>query len=162
MARTENKIQWFAFYPQEWMEYLAMDDEKVAARFKELIIRLGKNEAPEGTIEARMIAKSIEIRQIKREAVAARWNKAKAEQPPVNRPSPVPPAPPAPQANRPKRLKPPTLPEVYDFCQAYKLPDTFGREWLEWQESKGWNTLRTHWHAALTAFCKKKLKEEKQ
>ena len=158
MPKEGNKIQWFKFCPLEWMDILLLNNEDAGARFKEVILRLGKNEAPEDTIEGRMIEESREYSRIKREAVAARWNR-KA---PVNRPSPVPPSPPAPQANRPKKMKPPTLPEVYDFCQAYKLPDTFGREWLEWQESKGWNTLRVHWHAALTAFCKKKLKEEKQ
>lgn len=149
MARTDNKIQWFAFFPQEWIEYLTMDDAKVAARFKELIIRLGKNEAPEGTIEARMIAKSLEIRQIKREAVAARWNKAKAEN--------AMPAPPAPPQRPPVRKRPPSLAEVYDYCQEKNFPDTFGREWFDWQESRGWNTLKSHWHFALAAFCRKKL-----
>lgn len=156
MPKEGNKIQWFKFCPLEWMDVLLLDDEKAGARFKEVILRLGKNEAPEGTIEGRMIEESREYSRIKREAVAARWNRQAP--PPERRTPPVPPTPPAPPANRPKRLKPPTLPEVYDFCLQYNIPDTFGREWLEWQEQKGWNTLRVHWHAALTAFCKKKLK----
>lgn len=154
MPKEGNKIQWFKFCPLEWMDILLLDNEQAGARFKEVILRLGKNESPEGTIEARMIEESREYSRIKREAVAARWNRQATER----RIPPPPPAPPAQQANRPKPKRPPTLPEVYDFCQQYKLPDTFGREWLEWQEQKGWNTLRINWTAALTAFCKKKLK----
>ena len=157
MAKNGNKIQWFAFYPQDWMDVLVMDNEQAGARFKELVIRLGKNEAPEGTTEAEMIAKSNEISRIKREAVRARWNKANAEQPTAPPPPPPRPAPRPPQPAQ-RRFRPPTIEEVYDSCQEKKLPDTFGREWLEWQDAKGWNGLKLHWHFALAAFCQKKLK----
>lgn len=164
MQPKANKIQWFKFYPQDWIEVLAMDSRSAGKRFKDMITRLGKNEAPENTPEYSMIAEAEDYKQKRREAIAARWNAVRNEghvdREPNSNPPPrprIPPTPPAPQ-NRTRR--PPELGVVYDFCDERKYPSTYGREWYEWQEKKGWNTLKKPWQVALAAFCEKKLKTD--
>ena len=158
---STSKLQYFQFDPSDWCDILVMDDRTAGKRFKEMVLRLSKFEAPEGTIEAKMISVVLDYSEKQRQKVMARWNRQEAEPPP--QPGPPEPAPPRPpqfrNANRPKRKEPPSVEDVYDFCDANGIPAPFGREWLEYQESKGWNTLRMAWQSALRGFCKKKMND---
>lgn len=152
------------FDPSDWFEVLTMDDKAAGQRFKQMIIRLSKAEAPEGTAEAEMIRSINEYREKQRQKVMARWNRQEQQQPPPPPPEPEPPkaSPPAklppPRIPRPKRKEPPEMSDVYDWCDANKVPPPFGREWYDYQESKGWNTLKMSWQSALRGFVKNRIK----
>lgn len=161
---SKSKPHYFQFDPSDWCEVLVMEDKAAGKRFKEMILRLSKFEAPEGTAEAKMIAHVIEYSEMQRKRVLARWNKEEKEEAETPPPSPPPPPrmPPQPQRRmappRPKEKRPPELCDIYDFCDANHLPAPFGREWYDYQENKGWNTLRMSWQSALRGFCEKKMK----
>lgn len=156
-------MHYFQFDPSDWCDVLMMENKDAGKRFKELILRLSKFEAPEGSIEAAMIAHVIERSEKQRQKVMARWNRQEPQQPPPPPPEPEPPkaSPPAklppPRIPRPKRKEPPEMSDVYDWCDANKVPPPIGREWYDYQESKGWNTLKMSWQSALRGFCKKKI-----
>ena len=150
------------FDPSEFVDVLMVDDKAAGRRFKELILRLSKSEAPEGTPEYTMIQYVNEFREKQRKRVLARWNKEEKEE--AETPPPPPPRmPPQPQRRmappRPKEKRPPELCDIYDFCDANHFPAPFGREWYDYQENKGWNTLRMSWQSALRGFCQRKMKD---
>ena len=153
------------FDPSDWFEVLTMDDKAAGQRFKEMIVRLSKAEAPEGSTEAYMISSMTEYREKQREKAMRRWNpEGRTEAPPPPPPEPEPPkaSPPAklppPRIPRPKRKEPPEMSDVYDWCDANKVPPPLGREWYDYQESKGWNTLKSSWQSALRGFVKNRIK----
>lgn len=155
------------FDPSDWFEVLTMDDKEAGRRFKEMIVRLSKAEAPEGSTEAYMISSMTEYREKQREKAMLRWNpEGRTEAPPPPPPEPEPPkaSPPAklppPRIPRPKRKEPPEMSDVYDWCDANKVPPPIGREWYDYQESKGWNTIKSSWQSALAGFCKKKMNRQ--
>lgn len=159
---SKSKLHYFQFDPSDWFEVLMMEDKAAGKRFKEMILRLSKSEAPEGTPEAKMISVVTEFREKQRQRVMARWNRneEKAEELPPPPPPPPPPAPrPRPPMQRPQQKGPPQMEDVYDFCDANHFPAPFGREWYEYQESKGWNTMRMPWQSALRGFCQRKMKD---
>lgn len=151
MTDEPNKrMIWFRFDPSEWFDVLLMDDESAGARFKQMLIRLGKNEAPEDSVEFKMIQNSKLISQKQRERVMQRWNKTTESK---GNPPPPPPPPPS----RPvRRMRPPELADVYDFCDKNGISPTTGREWYEWQVNTGWTQIKTQWQVALRGFAKKK------
>lgn len=153
-------IHSFQFDPQVWLDVLTMTDEDAGKRFKEMIIRLARNEAPEGTNEADMIARVNEYIAKQREKIMKRWHPESVEptapqvpQPPIQR-RPVPQIP----IRQGKRIEPPTKEDLYELCEAEKLPLDFAREWYDYMEKKGWNEISKTWQGACRAFCKLKLK----
>lgn len=155
------KLVWFRFYPQDFFKEMKMTDEEAGKRFKELIMNLGSNQAPAGSVEERMIEEARTYSDLQRQRVMNRWNKNKEDEEPQE-PPPEPPQsqemrrPPRPRIPTPARPKKPTLEEVYDYCDTIGTPPPIGREWYEWQESKGWNNITSTWQAAFRAFASKK------
>lgn len=143
---------WFRFNPHEFLKYTTVSDEEAGKRFKSLLISLLTNEAPEGTPEFSMIQNALDYKARQREKANKRWGNEDGGNPPQ-----VPPQtlsmPQQPLHQR--RLKPPSLSDVYDFCDAERISPTTGREWYEWQCNKGWNSIKTQWQVALRAFAKK-------
>ena len=146
----------FQFDPSVWIKVLQISDEEAGKRFKEMIIRLATNEAPEDSEEFNMIERVNEYIEKQRENIMKRWHPESDSAPPA------PPAPPAPSSApyQPpiRRLKPPTKEELYDLCDEEKLPLDYAREWYDWMESKGWNGIKSTWQGSLRGFCQKKLK----
>lgn len=161
MSTNESRKQsrpfyWFKFYPHEWIELLAMPEAEAGKRFKTMIERLISNKAPDDSPERKMIEECKIYRERQRERIANYWNNrnGNAEQEPpqpqeMRRPS-------RPRIPTPERPKKPTLEDVYDYCDTIGTPPPIGREWYEWQESKGWNKITSTWQAAFRAFASKK------
>ena len=153
-----NRGYFFRFAPHEWIEWLSKSDEEAGKRFKEMLIRLSKNEAPEGTIEKSMITEVEAYRERQRQNGMKRWNKEQPQEPP-----------PQPQPRNPQRTPPPmaqqrprqtqtrpTMEQLYDQCDATDIPIAVGREWFDYMESKNWNGIKTTWQSALQGFWKMK------
>lgn len=90
MSTSETKKRrklfvWFKFYPSDWINVLTMPDKQCAECFKNLVSRLMKNEAPEGSKEAEMIGESENYSKQRREAVMKRWQSNKPIQLPRNK-----------------------------------------------------------------------------
>lgn len=149
------KSKYFTIDPSDFFDYLFKSDDEAGRRFKEMLGRLFRCEAPEGSVEEKMIQLAEANQQRHREIANKRWHPEINEETRTmeNRPK-IPPIPPI-------RSKPPLLEDVYDFCDSCGFPPPFGREWYEFQEGKGWNTIRTHWKVALKAFCQKKMNNQK-
>lgn len=156
MQKGSDKLLFFSFDPRDFIDVFLMSNEDAGIRFKELITRLTKNDAPEGTIEYEMMERQKEFRMKQREKIMKRWHPESVSAPPA------PPAPPAatsaPYLPPKRRLKPPTKEELYDLCDEEKLPLDYAREWYDWMESKGWNGIKSTWQGSLRGFCQKKLK----
>ena len=130
-------------------------DEEAGKRFKEMLIRLSKNDAPEGTIEKSMITEVEAYRERQRQNGMKRWNKEQ-EQPPQPQPS-NPPRTPPPMAQQRRRTPPrPTKEQVYDICDATDIPIAVAMEWFDYMESKDWQGIKTTWQSALQGFWKMK------
>lgn len=168
-TKTEKRLTWFKFFPSDFLDIMRMNDKQVADRFRELIERLLKNSAPEGTPEAEMIADSLAFCERQRERITNYWKQRNGDAdsreatdesttvsaaPSVTR---RPPRQPIPSPTKPKK---PSLEEVYDYCDTIGTPPPIGREWYEWQDSKGWNKFTSTWQAAFRAFAKKKEKQQ--
>lgn len=149
MSEAKSSFKWFKFAPIDWLEVLTLDDATAGARFKQMILRLSKNEAPEGSQEFQMIDNSRDYSERQRQRISDYWNRKKSEapEPPKPRPRPAPP-----------KNQPPTKQMAYDFCAANNLPPDFVSEWYEWQSAKGFSTLK-NWKIALKMFIAKKIKE---
>lgn len=157
MKNASPKLQYFIFCPSDWMNVFFMTDEEAGKTFKTFIGRLTSNEAPEGTQEYDMIQKVKDYRAKQREKIMKRWHPEtlQTEQKPTPQPQ-IPRKLPRPQV---AKVQPPELYEVYDFCSENFFPEPYGREWYEWQEQKGWNTLKKPWKIALRGFCQKKMNQ---
>lgn len=154
MKKASPKLQYFIFCPSDWMNVFFMTDEEAGKTFKTFIGRLTSNEAPEGTKEYDMIQKVKDYRAQQRKKIMKRWHPEETESPPIQ--EPVPSSRPVQRTPR-KTVEPPDIGDIYDFCTANKFPEPFGREWYDFQESKGWNTLKSQWQVALRGFCQKKM-----
>lgn len=171
---SRKKLTWFKFFPADFIDVLRMEAEESDKKFKELIERLLTNRAPEGSIEARMIAESAEYSFRRKINIMKRWNPDEAERLEQQRnvdadtregsdesttvsaaPSMTrrPPRQPIPAPTKPKQ---PNLEEVYDYCDSVGIPPPIGREWYEWQDSKGWKNIRTTWQNALRHFAERR------
>lgn len=150
-----NRGYFFRFAPHEWIEWLSKSDEEAGKRFKEMLIRLSKNDAPEGTIEKSMITEVEAYRERQRQNIMKRWQKEQPQEPPQPR---IPQRTPPPQfQQRPRRTQPrPTMEQLYDQCDATDIPIAVGREWFDYMESKDWNGIKTTWQSALQGFWKMK------
>lgn len=154
MKSSSPKIRYFSFAPAEWIDVVLMNDEDAGKVFKEMIKRLSMNEAPQGSREQAMIEMANDFRAKQRERVMKRWHPEETASPPIQ--EPVPSSRPVQRTPR-KTVEPPDIGDIYDFCTANKFPEPFGREWYDFQESKGWNTLKSQWQVALRGFCQKKM-----
>ena len=154
-----NRGYFFRFAPHEWIEWLSKSDEEAGKRFKEMLIRLSKNDAPEGTIEKSMITEVEAYRERQRQNGMKRWNKEQ-EQPPQPQEPPQPrnpPRTPPPMAQQRRRTQPrPTKEQVYDICDATDIPIAVAMEWFDYMESKDWQGIKTTWQSALQGFWKMK------
>ena len=110
---------WFRINPHEFLKYTTVSDEEAGKRFKSLLISLLTNEAPEGTPEFSMIQNALDYKARQREKANKRWGNEDGD----NTPQVPPPMPP-----QQRRLKPPSLSDVYDFCDAERISPTTGRE----------------------------------
>lgn len=143
-----EKYFFFRFEPKDFFECLIMSNEEAGSRFKELIIRLTKNEAPEGTPEAKMIAHSRKRSEINRERVMKRWHPEDIQEQPQQSP---------PYQNSPKMPKKiPDMADVYEYADAIGIFPPIAKEWFEWQEQQGWNNIKTQWQTCLRKFAEKK------
>lgn len=149
------KELFFFFFASHWIEWLTKSDEEAGKRFKEMLIRLTKNEAPEDSEEYQMLENLKEYREKQRQNGMKRWNKEQ-EQPPQPQPS-NPPRTPPPMAQQRRRTQPrPTKEKIYDFCDATDIPIAVAMEWFDYMESKDWNGIKTTWQSALQGFWKMK------
>ena len=73
-TNKEKKLIWFKFYPNEIADFLELPPKEAAKRFHLFITRLISNKAPEGTVEAKMIADSKAFCDKQRERILKRWN----------------------------------------------------------------------------------------
>ena len=159
-SKQSRPFYWFKFYPHEWIELLSKKDDEAGKRFKVMIERLVSNKAPAESTESKMIEECKVYRERQRERITNYWNARNAEQ--EQPPEPQQPVqqqmrrPPRPRIPAPQRTKKPTLEEVYDYCDTIGTPPPIGREWYEWQDSKGWNNFTSTWQTALRGFAKKK------
>lgn len=146
MAKNK-KYFFFRFNPENFLECFTMSNEEAGSRFKEMLIRLIKNEAPEGTIEHEMIQEVAKYREAQRQRVLNRWNTENQQPPPS----------PPPYQNSPKMPKKvPDLADVYEYADAVGIFPPIAKEWFEWQEQQGWNNIKTQWQTCLRKFAEKK------
>lgn len=78
-TNKEKKLNWFKFYPADIADFVTMSDRDAGKRIKLFISRLLSNKAPDGTIEAKMIAESIAFCDKQRERIMKRWNRNNGE-----------------------------------------------------------------------------------
>ena len=78
-TNKEKRLTWFKFYPADIADYMTMSDRDAGKRIKLFLTRLMANNAPEGSIEAKMIAESRAYCQKQRERVMNRWNRNNGE-----------------------------------------------------------------------------------
>lgn len=158
--RPRQKTYYWSFNAVEFCECFGMTDAETGKMFKEILKQLIKNEVPENSLAYPMFKRTLEYRERQRERITNYWKQrngnAEQEQPPEQPQQQEMRRPPRPRITAPERPKKPTLEEVYDYCDTIGTPPPIGREWYEWQESKGWNKITSTWQAAFRAFAKHK------
>ena len=75
----EKRLTWYKLFPSDLLDVLTMDNEEAGRNFKAFVKRLISNKAPEGSIEAKMIAESRAYCDKQRERVMNRWNRNNGE-----------------------------------------------------------------------------------
>lgn len=156
--QKNNRGYFFRFAPHEWIEWLSSSDEEAGKRFKEMLVRLSKNSAPDGSIELAMIKEVEAYRERQRQNILKRWNKDQPQEPPPNPQPSIPPTrtqPPMAQQRRQTQPRP-TKEQIYDICDATDIPIAVAMEWFDYMESKDWNGIKTTWQSALQGFWKMK------
>lgn len=151
---VSNFCWWFRFNPHDFMDCLKVTDAEAGKRFKDLLFSLLENKATEGSPEFNMIQNAFSYRQKQRERIMKRWHQQQEQEQQPQQPVVRPPRPMIPQ-----RVQHPEMSDVYDFCDANNIIPTTGREWYEYMENKGWNSLKSQWQNALLGFAKKKQKQ---
>lgn len=166
--KQSRPFYWFKFYPHEWIELLTMQDNEVGKRFKIMIERLITNKAPNDSPENKMIEECCIYSERQRERVSNYWKQRNGDADSREAPDESttvsaapsmtrrPTRPPIPSPTKPKK---PSLEDVYEYCDSIGTPPPIGREWYEWQESKGWNNFTSTWQAAFRAFAAKRRKK---
>ena len=156
ISETERKYKrthYFALDPLEWIEVLLMEDKEAGKLFKKTILQLSQNDVPEDSKAYPMFRRTMAFREKQRERIMKRWQQEQQPEPPPQQPVVRPPRPRIPTQ---QRVQPPDMRDVYDFCDANNILPTTGREWYEYMENKGWNSLKSQWKSALRGFAKKK------
>lgn len=126
-----SRLTWFKFHPAMFAQAFCLDDAQAGKMFKTMLSRLLSNEAPDGSIEADMIAESRSYSESRRKAIKARW-----------------------QGTKPGDW--PEMDEVYEFAQLQGITDMVARNWYEWQSKIGFAQL-DNWKGALVKFSKLKV-----
>lgn len=75
----EKRLTWFKFYPNDIADFLELPPKEAAKRFHLFLTRLISNKAPEGTVEAKMIADSMAFIERQRSNGMKRWNRNNGE-----------------------------------------------------------------------------------
>lgn len=160
-SETERKYKrthYFALDPLEWIEVLIMEDKEAGKLFKKTILQLSQNDVPEESKAYPMFQRTLAFREKQRERIMKRWQQQQEQEQQQAPQQPQQPVvrPPRPRIPTPQRVQPPDMRDVYDFCDANNILPTTGREWYEYMEAKGWNSLKSQWQNALKGFAKKK------
>lgn len=131
------RFTWFKFRPADFVDLLSMPDPEAGRRFKELVTRLLKNEAPEGTVERSMIDEARGYSESRRRGASSRWN----------------------DVERPRKGETPDMADVYEFAQAQGITDMVARNWYEWQDKGPGFAKLDNWKGALLRFSQLKVSE---
>lgn len=134
-----TRTRFWNFDPVEFLDCLSSTDAEAGKVFKAVLRELIADDVPEGSPARPMFDRTHAFRELQRQKALDYWKS--------QRPTPDAPL-------RPPR--PPTIQDVYDYCDSAGIPPPVGREWHEWQDNKGWQGLKCAWQTALRGFAAKK------
>jgi hypothetical protein len=150
----KTRTRFWNFDPVEFLDCLSDTDAEAGKIFKAVLRELIADDVPEGSPARPMFDRTHAFRELQRQKALDYWKSQRSPQAPPAAPL-RPPRPPTPQKTRP-----PTIQDVYDYCDSAGIPPPVGREWYEWQDNKGWLGLKCAWQTALRGFAAKKHKQE--
>lgn len=145
-----SRTRFWNFDPVEFLDCLSSTDAEAGKVFKAVLHELIADDVPEGSPARPMYDRTHAFRELQRQKALDYWKSKRQPQAPPAAPL-RPPRPPTPQKPRP-----PTMQDVYDYCDSAGIAPPVGREWLEWQDNKGWAGLKCAWQTALRGFASKK------
>jgi hypothetical protein len=138
----KTRTRFWNFDPVEFLDCLSATDAEAGKVFKAVLRELIADDVPEGSPARPMFDRTHAFRDLQRQKALDYWKSQRTTLAPPD------------ASLRPPR--PPTIQDVYDYCDSAGIPPPVGREWYEWQDNKGWQGLKCAWQTALRGFAAKK------